>query len=205
MSIRILSDDEWLVLDKPAGVSVHNAAEGEQDVLSWLRREKRDERPVHRIDKGTSGLLLCASRERAAQASAWFVEGRVQKMYLAMVSGKARNKGVIRRALKEGGQRIEATTRYRCVERFGSFSLLEVRTETGRKHQIRRHLQSIGLPLVGDDRYGPRRPRPIKGFPGRLWLHAAWLELPMGEEFESPLPSELEEHLSLLRSVPPAD
>lgn len=199
MSIQVVSDERWLVLDKPSGVSVHNAEPGEQDVLDWLREQSRDERPVHRIDKGTSGLLLCASRERAAEASSWFVEGLVQKRYLAMVSGKARDKGVIRRALKESGQRVEATTRYRCLERFGSFTLLEVRTETGRKHQIRRHLQSIGLPLVGDDRYGPKRPRSIKGFPGRLWLHAASLELPNGWEFESPLPVELEQHLALLR------
>ena len=199
MSPVVLAEQPWLVLNKASGMSVHNAQPGELDLVGWLRREGRHERPVHRLDKGTSGLVLCASGEAAAQVGAWFVGGEVRKTYLALVAGRARPKGVVRRALKEGGKRVEAVTRYLRLEQLGGFALLELRPQTGRKHQIRRHLASIGLPLVGDSRYGPRRPRRVPGFPGRLWLHALRLELPDRSRFEAPLAPELAAHLELLR------
>ena len=91
-------------------------------------------------------------------------------------------------------------TRYRTLEWLGSFSLLAVRIETGRKHQIRRHLHGIGHPVIGDPRHGPRRPVRVPGWPGRLWLHARVLVLPGGETFEDPLPRELLASLDAMRS-----
>ncbi len=91
-------------------------------------------------------------------------------------------------------------TRYALAEALGAFSLLRVRPETGRKHQIRRHLHGIGLPLVGDTRYRGRF-RPVPGFPGRLFLHAWRLSLPDGRSFESPLPPELEACILELRRI----
>jgi 23S rRNA pseudouridine955/2504/2580 synthase len=93
---------------------------------------------------------------------------------------------------------VDAVTRYRLEAWLGPFSLLTVRPETGRKHQIRRHLQTIGHAVVGDDRYPPRRFRKVPGFPGRLWLHANELTLPDGRRFRAPLAAELDDHLRLL-------
>ena len=109
------------------------------------------------------------------------------------------HEGIIRRPLSYGRGRTQpAVTRYRCLAVHGRFSYLEVRPETGRKHQIRRHLHGIGHPLVGDTRYRPRRFRAVPGFPGRIWLHALRLELPDGRHFEAPLPPELSAHLEVL-------
>src|SRR5690606_14273653 len=146
------------------------------DLVSWLRGQGEDALPVHRLDAESSGLVICAAEPALRQeAAGWFAEGRIEKTYLALVAGRARPKGVIRRALEDArrGRPLPAVTRYRTLELLGGVSLLRVRPETGRKHQIRRHMQGLGHPLVGDTRYGPRRPLRVPGFPGRLWLHAA--------------------------------
>ena len=119
--------------------------------------------------------------------------------------GHAHKKGVIRVPLSpdDGGAPQAAVTRYRLEEALGAFSLLRCEPETGRKHQLRRHLQGIGLAVVGDTRYPPRRRLRVPAFPGRLFLHAAVLALPDGRRFESPLPPELARCLEALRGGSP--
>ena len=141
----------------------------------------------------------------------------VTRRYLAVVHGRVRaDEGVIdrpigrhphdrvRMAVRPPGQGKRAVTRYRVLERFGGFTLLEVSLETGRTHQIRVHLASVGHPVAGDDVYGGRRreplPTPLEG----LALHAARLAFvhpatgrPL--EFASPVPARIERLLSHLR------
>lgn len=194
-------------LEKPAGFASHPTGDPSiPDVITWAIEEAGAPAglaPVHRLDRDTSGVLL-ASDDPALRASlgALFAEGAVVKRYRALVHGRCNAKGIVRRALADArrGRPLEAVTRYRRLAIYGRVSLLEARPETGRQHQIRRHLAGIGHPIVGDARYGPRRPPPVAGFPGRLWLHAGAIELPDGRAFEAPLPPELEAHLALLEA-----
>jgi 23S rRNA-/tRNA-specific pseudouridylate synthase len=201
------SEEIW-VLEKPAGLAVHAAAGGHaSDLLSWARSELSappELAAVSRLDRETSGLVLCAVGDGRGLAGRWLAEGQVKKRYLALVHGRTHRKGVIRRPLPDPRRRrpLEAVTRYRMLAWLGPLSYLEVRPETGRRHQIRRHLQGVGHPVVGDARHGPRRPpRRVPGFPGRLWLHCHRLSLPDGRELESPLPEDLRVHLELLSEL----
>lgn len=199
-------------LSKPAGWVVHAAMAREtHDLRAWCAAQRslpRGLEPLHRLDRDTSGVVLFAADPavRATVGKA-FMAGQVKKTYLALVFGKAHQKGKIDRPLApdDGGEPQEALTRYRMEERLGGFSLLRVMPETGRKHQVRRHLQGIGHPVVGDERYHLRRFRAVPAFPGRLWLHAFRIELPDGPAFEAPLPPELEAHLTALRAGSRAD
>lgn len=198
-------DGIWAV-DKPAHVNVHPVDRGDGlDVVTWLNTQPDlppGLAPVHRLDAQTSGVVLCAAdpqvRRRVGQ---WFVEGQIQKRYLALVNGISRRQGVIRRPLKDARRRrhVDACTRYRRWESFGTASLLEVHPETGRKHQIRRHLHGIGHSVVGDGRYRSRSRHPVWRAPRRLWLHAVQVVLPDGTEITAPLPDELQAHLDVLR------
>jgi 23S rRNA pseudouridine1911/1915/1917 synthase len=175
---------------------------------------------VHRLDKETSGLIVVAKNDEAhRKLAAQFAKREVNKTYLALVHGRvAAERGTIDKSIsrdsvrrvrmttrREGGR--EAITHYRVDRRidstFGKFTLLEVKIDTGRTHQIRVHLASIGHPVVGDTAYGA--PTQVKGRSGTLaldrnFLHAAALELrhPRTEEklaFERELPEELREFL----------
>lgn len=198
-------DGLWAV-SKPAGVRVHPADDdGVPDLIAWLAAQPELPSglvPVHRLDAQTSGVVLCAaSPARRREASQWFADGRVSKAYLTLVYGNTRKNGVIQRPLQDARRKrqLKARTRYRRRELLGRLSLLEVWPETGRKHQIRRHLHGIGHPIVGDDRYRPRRKQSVPAFPGRLWLHAALLVLPDGTTVTAPLPEALLDHLDALR------
>ena len=175
---------------------------------------------VHRLDKETSGLIVVAKSDAAHRKLATqFAKREVKKTYAALVHGRVPNeRGTIHKSIsrdsvrrvrmttrREGGR--EAITHYRVLRRidkgFGKFTLLEVRIDTGRTHQIRVHLASIGHPVVGDTVYGA--PAQVKGRNGtvslkRNFLHAAALELRQprtGEvlSFRRDLPRELEEFL----------
>lgn len=201
----LLHDDALWVLSKPAGLAAHPTGTEVPDVISWAIAHAGappELAPVHRLDRETSGVLICAADPRIrAELGALFTRGDVDKRYLALVHGRTHAKGVIRRALSDArrGRPLPAITRYRRLEVLGRVSLLEVRPETGRTHQIRKHLAGIGHAIVGDERYPPKRFTPVAGFPGRLWLHAASISLADGRTFEAPLPSELADHLALLR------
>jgi 23S rRNA pseudouridine1911/1915/1917 synthase len=198
---------------------------------------------VHRLDKETSGLIVVAKNDRAhAALGAMFAGRRVEKTYIALVHGAvAREKGTISAAVsRDPVQRTRMTTRpnenarsalshfgvvRRLDCRFGKFTLVSVRIETGRTHQIRVHMASIGHPVVGDTLYGgaaqlrdqrvleaaPSRAARRKSEPetlrlGRNFLHAAKLELthpltgkPL--QLEAPLPPELNAFLDRLESA----
>jgi 23S rRNA pseudouridine955/2504/2580 synthase len=195
--------DAFFAFDKPSGMAVHPNAEGIPDLVSWLKKQRslpRDLKPGHRLDRPTSGVVLCGARRAArAQIAKWLSEG-ADKHYLALVAGTPpADEGVFDTPLYDARrqQPLAAETRFRVRQRLQGFTLLELQLVTGRKHQLRRHLADMGLPVVGDERYGPKRPKRIPGFPDRLWLHAWRLALP-DRVIEAPLPEALEAHLRLL-------
>jgi 23S rRNA pseudouridine1911/1915/1917 synthase len=188
---------------------------------------------VHRLDKDTSGLIIVAKNDTAHAALAeLFSSRRVHKIYTALVHGHlARNKGSITAAIaRDPLRRTRMTTRatenarsavshYEVVRglttRFGKFTLVRVRIETGRTHQIRVHMASIGHPVVGDTLYGAagqlsaqqasRKKAEIEKLRlNRNFLHAARLEFPHPStgkiiQLEAPLPQELEAFLARLQ------
>jgi 23S rRNA pseudouridine1911/1915/1917 synthase len=171
---------------------------------------------VHRLDRFTSGVILVAKHDAAHRALAAQFSGRqVEKVYLAMVHGElAQEQGRIDRPIaRDPVHRTRMTARldsgraawseYRVVRRFPRFTLLEVRIGTGRTHQIRVHLSSIGHPVAGDTLYGA--PARLEGLPplGRYFLHAHRIRFhrpQSGAEVEvvSPLPQELVEWMEAL-------
>ncbi len=202
-------DDVFYAFDKPAGMAVHQNAENLPDLVTWIQTQRslpRGLKPGHRLDRGTSGVVLCgATRSARAQISAWLNED-IDKHYLALVAGvpEADETSIEIPLFDERRKRtLNAHTLARVAQRFQGFSLLELQLVTGRKHQLRRHLAEVELPVVGDHRYGPKRPKRVPGFPHRLWLHA-W-KLTLGERvIEAPLPPELSEHLNRLKRELPA-
>jgi 23S rRNA (uracil1939-C5)-methyltransferase len=196
---RVLFEDERaLALDKSPFEPTTPQGESE---LSLLQRAREtlgipELTPVHRLDRGTSGVCWFARRPELIAPLAHALE-RGEKTYTALVRGISRAKGKIDRPLREGGKSIAAITRYRRRDVFGGHSLLELRPEHGRKHQLRRHLSSIGHPILGDERYGQAAAnRHFEHRHGldRTFLHCAAvrLELPSGvREVRSELPGDL--------------
>jgi 23S rRNA pseudouridine955/2504/2580 synthase len=197
-------DDVFYAYDKPAGMAVHPNAEGLDDLVSWLKAQRslpRDLKPGHRLDRPTSGVVLCGvGRKARAQISEW-LQGGAEKHYLALVAGEPpEDAGSFDHPLYDERREkmLKTETRFVVQQRFDGFTLLELQLVTGRKHQLRRHLADAGMPVVGDERYGPRRPRRVPAFPGRLWLHAWRLSLP-GRVIEAALPPDLEENIRALQ------
>ena len=219
-------DDQVIVVDKPAGIVVHPGAGRVTGTLVQallgrfpdLAGAGDPDRPgiVHRLDKGTSGLLVVARTQAAYESLVAQLASRsVERRYLALAWGSVgTDAGVIdapvgrrftdrtRMAVTAAGR--PARTHYRVVSRFrepAEATLVECRLETGRTHQVRVHLAAIGHPVVGDVRYGGAR---ILLPVDRPFLHAAQLAFDhptTGERcrFDSPLPADLEAVLVPLR------
>ncbi len=209
--IQIVFEDQWLVVvEKPSGLLTVATDRDNTDTLFFRlnkflaqRNSNQPERPfvVHRLDQGTSGLVLFAKSEEIKQAlqKNW---SHVEKIYLAIVDGtpspaagstksyliesKSRQVFIHHRALP--GAKL-ATTHYRTLQSRGDLSLMEVRIDTGRKHQIRVHMADLGHPVAGDERYESQSD-PCH----RLCLHAHRLTFAhpaSGEQvsFASPMPT----------------
>jgi 23S rRNA pseudouridine955/2504/2580 synthase len=192
---RILHEDEaLLVLDKPAGLAVQGGTKTKRHVdgmLSALAGEGDRPRLVHRLDRDTSGLLVVAKTARAAaRLTEAFRQHRVGKLYWALVVGRPPlAAGLIDRPLaKQAGGRGERTqsvadglpaqTRYRTVARAGKVaSWLALQPLTGRTHQLRAHCALIGVPILGDRKYGGAVAAPADA-PAGLMLHAREIRLP---------------------------
>ncbi|MCF8178821.1 MAG: RluA family pseudouridine synthase [Sulfuritalea sp.] len=208
-------DEAIIVIDKPAGVAVHGGSGVSFGVIEQLRRARPQARFLelaHRLDRDTSGLLVVAKKRAAlTRLHDMFREGGIHKRYLALVKGQWHNAlqhvrlPLYKYLTAEGERRVSVNpdgkpshSIVRLVTRWENFSLVEVELKTGRTHQIRVHLAHLGFPIAGDDKYGdfPLNKLLQKAGLGRMFLHAAKLELPhplTGTvlELNSPLPQEL--------------
>jgi 23S rRNA pseudouridine1911/1915/1917 synthase len=210
----------FAVIDKPAGLVVH-PARGHRgptlvSELGELLGGGEADRPgiVHRLDKDTSGLMLVARDDEAhRRLSAMVSERELARTYLALIEGRpASRAGTIdaplgrdhrapeRRAVRGRGAR-EARTHFRTLETLDHDTLVEVRLETGRTHQIRAHFAAIGLPVAGDPRYGHANRHGLD----RQFLHSSRLELAHPFDggplrYESPLPDDLAAALERARA-----
>ncbi len=218
LALHVLHEDaEILVIDKPPGLVMHPGPGHWTGTLlnALVHHVGRDladgqrVRPglVHRLDKGTSGVLVIAKTDAAHRdLSRQFRAHSVHRVYLALVAGAVRRGGLIERALgrdtrdrRRVSTRSPATrravTEYRVAERLGpDATLVEARPRTGRTHQIRVHLASIGHPVLGDASYGTAPADPALP---RAMLHAAvlgFMHPASGEyvEFRAPLPADME-------------
>ncbi len=231
----VYEDADIVVVNKPAGLVVHPAAGIERGTLanglaahfSELSASGGARRPgiVHRLDRGTSGLLVVAKNELAHQRLVeQFIQRTVEKRYIALVYGQPKSdRGEIdlpigrhpthraRMSIAKSGRGRAALTRYQVRARFDEFTLLDVEIKTGRTHQIRVHLAHIHHPVVGDETYGAGRAGNIRDIAtrravaalGRQFLHAAKLAFnhPISDarlEFNAPLPPELNSLLDLI-------
>lgn len=153
----LYSDDDALILDKPAGLAVQPGAGVTVCVIDVVEREYGF-KPylVHRLDKETSGCLVVARSPRAAARLAALMGGHgAVKTYRAIVAGTPEPlAGVYRDAVRVKGRETSAESRYRTLVTDGRLSLVEVELGTGRMHQIRQHFAQAGHPLIGDDRHG---------------------------------------------------
>ena len=218
----VYEDEDVLVVNKPKGMVVHPApGHASGTLVNGLMYHCTDlsgingiVRPgiVHRIDKDTSGLLMVAKNDLAHTSLVeQLVEKSVTRKYLALVHGHiAHDKGTIEAPIARDPKERQkmavvdkgkhAVTHFTVLERFGDFTLVECRLETGRTHQIRVHMRYIGFPLVGDPKYGPRKTMDVGG----QALHAGVIGFihPRTKEyleFSAPLPTEFEELLETLR------
>ena len=175
----IYEDDAVLAVDKPSGLPVHPSATYHKNTLTYLLRQRfgpNAPQIAHRLDRETSGLLLCG-RTRAAERDLkiGFENRRVSKRYLAIVRGvmpeddgrielpmdRAREGLHILMEVTPEGEGYPSVTRYRVVARRDDATLVSLAPESGRQHQLRVHLSAIGFPIIGDKLYGPEGSQPF--------------------------------------------
>ena len=213
----IYEDKNFLAVDKPPGLLVHPTVSSKEPTLvDWLKRRYPEitkvgddpkTRPgiVHRLDRDTSGIILIARSQKYFEyLKSLFQSRAIKKTYRALVYGKLTpKKGIIKKDIRvksgttkrtvfKGRGERAAVTEYKVLRYFDNFSWIEVTPLTGRTHQIRVHLASIGCPVMGDKLYGPKKPKTTLAGVGRQLLHAYSLEF-------SPAPGK---RLKLAASVP---
>ncbi|HSM27357.1 MAG TPA: RluA family pseudouridine synthase [Thioalkalivibrio sp.] len=219
----LFEDEDYLILDKPAGLAVHGGSGLAFGVIEAMRELRTGPglELGHRLDRETSGCLVLTKTRRALMGFHQALrDGRVEKRYLALVAGRwegppircdlpvasGREEG--RRHMRAGGGAEEgarsATSLFTPLEIFPGFSLMEVDIGTGRTHQIRVHGQALGHPVAGDHEYGDADANRLARGLGlrRMFLHAQALRFAdwRGEEqvFSAPLPAELQQVLETL-------
>ncbi|MEZ0391885.1 MAG: RluA family pseudouridine synthase [Pseudobdellovibrionaceae bacterium] len=201
-------EKDWLAVDKPSGLSVHNS-EDPENLLSLLQKQLglMDLYPIHRLDKETSGLQLLALNDKAASRLATqFQDRKVQKFYQGIVAGSLPEKGVWNHSLSDQAEgwknpaglaqnRIPCETHFQVLKFSNYFSWLEFEILTGRQHQIRKHCALAGRALIGDPRYGnPKYNQKIAELYSfnRMALHCWKIILEDNTSLEAPVPPEFQ-------------
>lgn len=190
-NLVIFMDEHIIVLNKPSGIAVQGGSgitrhiDGMLDALKY----ENEDRPklVHRIDKETSGLLVLARTRKMADAlTKAFREHTISKTYLAFVYGKPKkDSGEINAPIEKFGDKNmvledgkKAITDFVVLDSVGNkFSLVQASPVTGRTHQIRVHMEYIGTPIVGDEKYFGQEKRSVENFANKLHLHAYKIDL----------------------------
>ena len=214
----IYEDEDVIVINKPAGVLTHakGAESHEATVADFVRAHTTDglesNRPgiVHRLDRGTSGVIIAAKHPDARRwLQGQFSKRNVKKTYLALIEGHLHMPEAIIRlpvernpkkpqTFRVGANGKPAETAYKVEKSFADTELVELKPHTGRTHQLRVHLNYLGHPIVGDPMYGHENPAL-----GRMFLHAHSLELTLPSRqrkvFTAPLPPDLQQFLAGLR------
>lgn len=219
MELNVLYEDDFtLVVNKPSGIEVHPSEHGQRRTLAHgvasyyeMTNQQVRIRHIHRIDKETTGPVLYAKNEFAHyQYDKAMREKKIERIYLALAEGVLeKDRGTInkpigqdrhhstKRRVSETGD--PAVTHYEVVERFADHTLVRLRLETGRTHQIRVHLSAIGHPLAGDGMYGGKRGliarQALHG--EKLIWHHPWTNEPLSAR--APLPDDFAEALEKLR------
>ncbi|MBQ9731485.1 MAG: RluA family pseudouridine synthase [Alphaproteobacteria bacterium] len=190
-SLIVYKDDNIIVINKPSGVAVQGGSNIKRHIDGMLEglMFERDEKPklVHRIDKETSGILVLArDRKNAEVLTSAFKDKKLSKTYLLISRGVPKiNAGEVKVSLEKNGEKMtavnegkKAITKYKVIDTSGNkFALIEASPLTGRTHQIRAHMEHIGCPIVGDDKYfGSERVR-YSEFADKLFLHAYKIDL----------------------------
>jgi 23S rRNA pseudouridine1911/1915/1917 synthase len=209
----LYEDDDCVVIEKPLGLLSHSkgAFNPEPTVATWLRgrlRSMEGERAgiVHRLDRATSGVMICA---KTPEAHSWlqkqFSQRRVKKTYSAIITGTLKDPQAVidmpiernpkkPQTFRVGANGKTAVTHYEVLETNDTHSLVELKPETGRTHQLRVHLAHLGHPIVGDTLYG--------GQPAeRLYLHAHQLEITLPNRDRKVFVSEIPESFAELMHV----
>ena len=209
-------NENFMLLNKPYGISVHSGTNQEVDFLSSLRKSQNnnDLSLVHRLDKNTSGCLLVSKNYQVASAlGKELMNKNIRKKYYALLIG------VLEKEIIEIESKIEKNTKHQkmivnendgreaytkitLLQKYKSFSFVEIEIETGRTHQIRVHTSSIGHPVVGDSKYEILNSKTINKQLNlkRLFLHAYYLSFYYGKKYEFilDLPDDLKEVLSIV-------
>lgn len=208
----LYEDDDCVVIAKPLGILTHSkgAFNPEATVATWLSTKLKGFEPsdragiVHRLDRATSGVMICA---KTPEALSWlqkqFSQRRVKKSYLAVVTGHLKQDEAIidmpiernpkkPQTFRVGSNGKSALTAYKVLQTSDKYSLVELKPTTGRTHQLRVHLEHLGHPIVGDVFYGGKQA-------DRLYLHALSLEITLPnrsrEVFTVPEPAAFKELL----------
>lgn len=203
----LYEDNDCVVINKPAGVLTHaqGALSTEATVASFLRDKLQDLEGarggiVHRLDRATSGVIICAKNQAALSfMQKQFQQRKTKKTYMAIVKGHLKLKEAVidmpiernpkaPATFRVGINGKSATTQYKVIQESKDYSLIEMKPLTGRTHQLRVHMAEQGHPIVGDPLYGNG------SFGDRLFLHALSLEITTPDRerrtFTAPLPKE---------------
>ncbi len=207
----------FILLNKPYGIAVHSGTNQKFDFLSSLKKLKdcKTLSLVHRLDMKTSGCLLIAKNYKTSSFfGKQMMEGKFTKKYLALLHGVLDKNTInvntkIFKDTKNKKMSIsknhgkESSTIFKVIKKYNKFTLVEVDLGTGRTHQIRLHANSIGHPVLGDDKYGIKNGKNHKNHMiKRMFLHSHYISFKFDKkyEFKLDLPNDLKEVLSLLEN-----
>ena len=201
-AMELARSEDWIAYNKPSGLAVQGGAGMTRHLDGLLMTAYADDRPklVHRLDKDTSGLIIVARHMRAARGlTRAFADHQLQKSYLAICIGDPGAGGSIDLPLiksgPKGGEKMlvdrqegqSALTYFKRLAHHDGFSLVALSPQTGRTHQLRVHMSALGIPILGDGKYGGGAAHPEVQLARKLHLHAQFLRLPDGSLLVAPV------------------